>query len=65
MANVTYIAPVKAESMIHALLAECAVKDRIWGIDLSMTDPDRLDSSKWNEQNLLGFALMLVRKEVS
>ena len=44
-----------------AILAECAVKDRIWGIGLSMTDPDRLDRSKWQGQNLLGYALMAVR----
>lgn len=44
-----------------ALLAECAVKDRIWGIGLSMSDPDRLDRSKWQGQNLLGYTLMLVR----
>lgn len=47
-----------------ALLAECAVKDRIWGIGLSMHDPDRLDRKKWNGQNLLGYALMLVRKKL-
>ena len=45
----------------ECLLAECAVKDRIWGIGLSMTDPDRLDRTKWKGQNLLGYALMLVR----
>ena len=45
----------------NALLAECAVKDHIWGIGLSMTDPDRCDRSKWQGQNLLGYALMLVR----
>ena len=44
-----------------AILAECAVRDRIWGIGLSMTDPDRLDRSKWKGQNLLGYALMIVR----
>ena len=44
-----------------ALIAECAVKDRIWGIGLSMTDPDRFDRNKWNGQNLLGYALMMVR----
>ena len=44
-----------------AVLAECAVKDRIWGIGLSMTDPDRLDRSKWKGKNLLGYALMKVR----
>lgn len=45
-----------------AILAECAVKDRIWGIGLSMHDSDRLDIKKWKGQNLLGFALMEVRK---
>ena len=44
-----------------ALLAECAVNDSIWGIGLSMTDPDRLDPAKWKGQNLLGYALMMVR----
>ena len=47
-----------------AVLAECAVKDRIWGIGLSMTDPDRNDISKWNGQNLLGFTLMKVRERI-
>ena len=44
-----------------AILAECAVKDRIWGIGLNMRDKDRLDIKKWKGQNLLGFALMEVR----
>lgn len=46
-----------------AILAECAVMDRVWGIGLSMTDPNRFDMNKWNGQNLLGFAVMQVRKE--
>lgn len=45
----------------HAVLAECAVKDSIWGIGLSMSDPDRLEREKWKGQNLLGYALMMVR----
>lgn len=44
-----------------AILAECAVKDKIWGIGLSMKDLDRFDLSKWKGQNLLGYALMMVR----
>lgn len=44
-----------------ALLAECAVRDRVWGIGLSMTDSRRLNPSLWRGQNLLGYALMLVR----
>lgn len=47
-----------------AFLTECAVKDRIWGIGLSMSDPDRLDRAKWKGQNLLGYALMMVRNRL-
>ena len=45
----------------HCILAEGAVKDKIWGIGLSMGDPDRLEISKWKGQNLLGYTLMMVR----
>lgn len=48
----------------NAFLAECAVKDRIWGIGLSMKDPNRLDRTKWKGQNLLGYALMMVREKL-
>ena len=47
-----------------AVLAECAVKDRIWGIGLSMSDPDRMNREKWQGQNLLGYALMMVREQL-
>ena len=47
-----------------AVLAECAVKDRIWGIGLSMSDPDRMNRKKWQGQNLLGYALMMVREQL-
>lgn len=47
-----------------AFLAECAVQDRIWGIGLSMRDPRRLDRSRWQGQNLLGYALMMVREKL-
>ena len=48
----------------NTVLAECAVKDRIWGIGLSMHDPNRLDRAKWQGQNLLGYALMMVRERL-
>lgn len=51
----------KLKATDNALLAECAVKDRIWGIGLSMKDPDRFNKTKWNGQNLLGYTLMMVR----
>lgn len=47
-----------------AVLAECAVNDRIWGIGLSMTDPTRFQKDKWRGQNLLGYALMRVRERL-
>ena len=43
------------------MIAECAVKDRIWGIGLSMNDDRRLDKSQWRGQNLLGYTLMMAR----
>lgn len=47
-----------------AVLAECAVKDRVWGIGLSMNDPNCFDMNKWNGQNLLGFTIMQVREQL-
>lgn len=47
-----------------AVLAECAVKDCIWGIGLSMHDPNRYDISKWKGQNLLGYGLMMARNRL-
>lgn len=47
-----------------SILAECAVKDRIWGVGLSMKDPERFEVGKWKGQNLLGYALMMVRERL-
>ena len=47
-----------------AILAECAVKDRIWGIGFSMKDSDRFEISRWKGQNLLGYTLMIVRERL-
>ena len=48
----------------NAVLAECAVKDMICGIGLSMRDLDRLEMKKWKGQNLLGYTLMMVRERL-
>jgi len=56
--------PVLRERLLltgAAMLAECAVKDKIWGIGLSMRDTDRFFPERWKGQNLLGKALMQVR----
>lgn len=47
-----------------AILAECAVKDCIWGIGRSMNDPKRFDITYWKGQNLLGYALIAVRYKI-
>lgn len=44
-----------------AVLAECAVSDKIWGIGLSMDDDCRFVIEEWQGENLLGFSLMQVR----
>ena len=47
------------------MIAECVVKDRIWGIGLSMKDEDRFCMDRWKGQNLLGKILMRVRKKLN
>ena len=46
------------------ILAECTLTDKIWGIGISMYDDDRFDVSKWKGQNLMGYALMMVREKL-
>ncbi len=45
-----------------SVLAECAMKDEIWAIGLSMKNPNRFDRTKWRGRNLLGYTLMKVRE---
>ena len=52
------------EATKNCILAECAVRDKIWGIGLSMKDPDRFEIEKWNGQNLLGYSLIMVRERL-
>lgn len=54
----------KLKATGNEIPAECALKDRIWGIGLSMKDPDRFDVDKWNGQNLLGYERMIVRERL-
>ena len=60
--------PELAEKLLETgeqMIAECAVKDKIWGIGLSMWDEERFCVDKWKGQNLLGKILMQVRAEIS
>ena len=54
----------KLEKTGKEIIAECAVKDRIWGIGLSMKDENRFCIDKWRGQNLLGKILMQVRDDI-
>ena len=47
------------------ILAECALWDKIWGIGMTMHDEYRFEPDLWQGQNLLGFALMMVRQELA
>lgn len=45
-----------------AILVECAGSDKIWACGIRLNDDRRKNSSCWNGQNILGFALMEVRE---
>lgn len=44
------------------LLVEASPYDRVWGIGLRADDPRALDPARWRGQNLLGQALVEVRR---
>ena len=48
-----------------AILVEASPYDRIWGVGISKENPDIYNPTKWRGQNLLGKALMEVRKKLS
>ncbi len=51
-------------STTHDILVEASVTDRVWGIGMAGTDPDRMNPLLWKGENLLGFALMKVRDQL-
>jgi ribA/ribD-fused uncharacterized protein len=47
------------------VLVEASPHDRVWGIGLAATDERAADPRQWQGLNLLGFALMQTRAELS
>ena len=45
-----------------AYLVECAGSDKIWACGIRIDDDRRFDAANWTGSNLLGFALMEVRR---
>lgn len=43
------------------VLVEASPLDRLWGVGLAVSNPAHADPLRWRGQNLLGFALMVVR----
>lgn len=46
------------------ILTEASPYDKIWGIGMDANDENSVNPTKWQGQNLLGFALMRVRDEI-
>lgn len=45
-------------------IVEASPYDKIWGIGMGENDPDVLDKTKWQGQNLLGEAIMQAREVI-
>ena len=63
LAKISQNADLKKQLMDtkDAYIVECAHSDKIWACGIRLNESERFDASKWQGQNILGFALMEVR----
>lgn len=47
------------------VLVEASPRDRIWGIGMGASNPDARHPARWRGRNLLGFALMETRAQLT
>lgn len=47
------------------VLVEASPVDRVWGIGVAADDPRAANPEQWEGENLLGFALMEVRRRIA
>lgn len=71
MVYVNYLKYTQNEDLRNKLLAtenkvlvEASPNDKVWGVGLCANDPLILDDKNWTGKNLLGKALMDVRKKI-
>jgi ribA/ribD-fused uncharacterized protein len=48
----------------NTTIVESSKFDKIWGIGIGIDDPARFDIRNWDGENLLGYALTLVREDI-
>lgn len=48
-----------------AFLVECARTDKIWACGIRLDDDKRFNAANWDGENILGFALMEVRRRLA
>jgi len=55
---------IKLQATSDRIMVEASPYDKVWGIGYKESDPQAIHPEQWRGKNLLGQALMIVRKEL-